>query len=191
MRQAYPAPYPAPQIHYKGGEFMIITYVGRQLTVPEDFKPIAQTKLDKFDKYFRDEGAATVKLSAQKNRERVEVTITAGGMIYRGEETEDTFRNALDLAVDSIERQIRKNKTKLEKRLRDTVIKELPEEPIDDEPIIRTKEFELRPMTPEEAVLQMDLLGHAFFLYSDSVTGETNVVYKRRDGDYGVIIPKK
>jgi len=170
---------------------MIITYVGRQLTVPEDFKPIAQTKLDKFDKYFRDEGEATVKLSVLKNRERVEVTIIAGGMIYRGEETAETFRNAIDLAVEAIERQIRKYKTRLEKRLRGNAVKEIPEEPIEDEPIIRTKEFELRPMTPEEAILQMNLIGHSFFLYSDSVTGETNVVYKRRDGDYGVIVPKK
>lgn len=170
---------------------MIITYVGRQLSVPEDFKPIAQTKLEKFDKYFRDEGAATVKLSAPKKGERVEVTITAGGMMYRGEETAETFRNALDLAIEAIEGQIRKNKTRLAKRLRDNVIKEIPEEATDDEPIIRTKEFELRPMTPEEAILQMNLIGHSFFLYSDSRTGETNVVYKRRDGDYGVIIPKK
>ncbi len=170
---------------------MLINYVGRHLSVPEDFKPIAEAKLAKFDKYFRDEATATVKLSAPKNRERVEVTIMAGGMIYRGEETDDTFRNALDLASEAIERQIRKNKTKLEKRLRENVIKEFPEEPVDDEPIIRTKEFELRPMTPEEAVLQMNLLGHSFFIYSDSVSGEVNVVYKRADGDYGVIVPKK
>ena len=102
-----------------------------------------------------------------------------------------TCHYALDLAIEAIERQIRKNKTRLEKRLRDTVIKEFPEESIDDEPIIRTKEFELRPMTPEEAILQMNLIGHTFFLYSDSTTGETNVVYKRRDGDYGVIVPRK
>ncbi len=170
---------------------MLINYVGRHLSVPEDFKPIAEAKLAKFDKYFRDEATATVKLSVQKNRERVEVTIMAGGMIYRGEESDDTFRNALDLATEAIERQIRKNKTKLEKRLRENVIKEFPEEPIDDEPIIRTKEFTLRPMTPEEAILQMNLIGHTFFIYSDSVTGEVNVVYRRADGDYGVIVPKK
>ncbi len=170
---------------------MLINYVGRHLSVPEDFKPIAEAKLAKFDKYFRDEATATVKLSAPKNRERVEVTIMAGGMIYRGEETDDTFRNALDLASEAIERQIRKNKTKLEKRLRENVMREFPEEPVDDEPIIRTKEFELRPMTPEEAVLQMNLVGHSFFIYSDSVSGEVNVVYKRSDGDYGVIVPKK
>ena len=170
---------------------MIITYVGRHLTVPEDFKPIAQTKLAKFDKFFRDEPNATVKLSVQKNRERVEVTITAGGMIYRGEESADTFRSALDLAMEAIERQIRKNKTKLEKRLRDGIAKDFPDEPIDDEPIIRTKTFDVRPMTAEEAILQMNLLGHSFFLYSDSASGEVNVVYRRNDGDYGVLIPKK
>ena len=170
---------------------MIITYVGRQLSVPEDFKPIAQSKLDKFDKYFRDEPTATVKLSVQKNRERVEITITAGGMIYRGEESDETFRNALDLAMEAIERQIRKYKTRLEKRLRENIAKEIPDEPYDDEPIIRTKEFELRPMTAEEAILQMNLLGHSFFVYSDSASGEVNVVYRRNDGDYGVIIPKK
>lgn len=170
---------------------MLINYVGRQLSVPEDFKPIAEQKLAKFDKYFRDEATATVKLSAPKNRERVEVTIMAGGMIYRGEETSETFRNAIDLATESIERQIRKNKTRLEKRLRENIVKAFPEEIVEDEPIIRTKTFELRPMTPEEAVLQMNLLGHSFFLYSDSATGETNVVYRRADGDYGVIVPKK
>ena len=167
---------------------MLVNYVGRHLSVPEDFKPIAEAKLAKFDKYFRDEATATVKLSAPKNRERVEVTIMAGGMIYRGEETDDTFRNALDLASDAIERQISKNKTKLEKRLRENVIKEFPEEPIDDEPIIRTKEFELRPMTPEEAILQMNLLGHSFFAFTDAETSQVAVVYKRKSGGYGMIV---
>ncbi len=170
---------------------MIISYIGIHVDVPSDFKPIAEKKLAKYNKFFRDEPTAVIKLSRMRTAERVEVTITAGGMIYRGEESSDTYRNALDLATDSIERQIRKNKTRLEKRLRENVIEEA--EPIlseDDEPIIRTKEFELRPMTPDEAILQMNLLGHSFFVYSDSVTGATNVVYRRRDGDYGVIIPK-
>ncbi len=169
---------------------MKITYVGRHLSVPEDFKPIAQSKLAKFDKFFRDEPTATVKLSAPKNRERVEVTIAAGGMFYRGEETAETFRNALDLAMEAIERQIRKNKTKLEKRLRENVAEMIAEEEPDEIPVIRLKEFELRPMTAEEAILQMNLLSHDFFLYSNSASGEVNVVYRRNDGDYGVIIPK-
>jgi len=171
---------------------MIITYVGRQIEVPEDFKPIAEKKLAKYDKFFRDEPQTVIKLSRERAGERVEVTITAGGMIYRGEETAETFRTALDLATNAIERQIRKNKTRLEKRLRAGIPKDF--EPADeraDEPIIRTKTFPLRPMSPEEAILQMNLLGHDFFVYSDTVTGATNVVYRRRDGDYGVIVPEK
>ena len=171
---------------------MIITYVGRQIEVPEDFKPIAEKKLAKYDKFFRDEPQTVIKLSRARAGERVEVTITAGGMIYRGEESADTFRTALDLATGAIERQIRKNKTRLEKRLRSGIPKDF--EPADeraDEPIIRTKTFPLRPMSPEEAILQMNLLGHDFFVYSDTVTGATNVVYRRRDGDYGVIVPEK
>ena len=171
---------------------MIITYVGRQIEVPEDFKPIAEKKLAKYDKFFRDEPQTVIKLSRERAGERVEVTITAGGMIYRGEESADTFRTALDLATGAIERQIRKNKTRLEKRLRSGIPKDFePAEESADEPIIRTKTFPLRPMSPEEAILQMNLLGHDFFVYSDTVTGATNVVYKRRDGDYGVIVPEK
>ena len=171
---------------------MIITYVGRQIEVPEDFKPIAEKKLAKYDKFFRDEPQTVIKLSRARAGERVEVTITAGGMLYRGEETAESFRTALDLATSAIERQIRKNKTRLEKRLRAGIPKDF--EPADeraDEPIIRTKTFPLRPMSPEEAILQMNLLGHDFFVYSDTVTGATNVVYRRRDGDYGVIVPEK
>ena len=169
---------------------MKITYVGRHLSVPEDFKPIAESKLAKFDKFFRDEPTATVKLSAPKNRERVEVTIAAGGMFYRGEETAETFRNALDLAMEAIERQIRKNKTKLEKRLREGIVSEIPEEPIDEEPTIRLKEFELRPMTAEEAILQMNLLGHDFFLYRDRESNEPFLLYRRHGGGYGLIKSK-
>ena len=170
---------------------MITTYVGRQVEVPEDFKPICEAKLRKYDKFFRDEPSAVVKLSKQRTKERVEITITAGGMIYRGEVTDETYRNALDLAVDVIERQIRKNKTKLEKRLREGIDEAFA--PLDeiDEPIIRTKEFQLKPMSAEEAILQMNLIGHSFFVFEDSASGEVNVVYRRNDGDYGLIIPTK
>ena len=138
---------------------------------------------------------ATVKLSRLRGRERVEITIMSSGTIFRGEETDTTFRNALDLALEAIERQIRKNKTKLEKRLREGALSDLyevEEPPVeDDEIIIRTKTFQLKPMTPEEAILQMNLLGHDFFVYADSQTGETNVVYRRHDKAYGLIEPSK
>ncbi|MBQ8508782.1 MAG: ribosome-associated translation inhibitor RaiA [Clostridia bacterium] len=172
---------------------MKTTFVGRQINVPEDFKPIAETKLARYDKYFKDDASATVKLSKQRGHERVEITITSAGMIYRGEESEATFRSALDLALESIERQIRKNKTRLEKRLRDGALSDFYAEPEpapdDDELVIRRKSFPLTPMTPEEAILQMNLLGHDFFVFQNGDSGETNVVYKRNGGDYGLIEP--
>ena len=175
---------------------MKTTIVGRQIEMPEELKPIIESKLGKYDKYFKDDAAAIVKLSRLRGRERVEITITSSGTIYRGEETDTTFRNALDLALEAIERQIRKNKTKLEKRLREGAlsdlyeVKDIPEDE-DDEIIIRTKTFQLKPMTPEEAILQMNLLGHDFFVFADSQTGETNVVYRRHDKAYGLIEPSK
>lgn len=175
--------------------------VSRQTEVPEELKPIIETKLAKFDKFLRDDAVANVKFSRLRGRERVEITITSAGIIYRGEESDSTFRNALDLALESIERQIRKNKTKLVKRLRAGALSDLFEndETLEDletaadekDVIIRTKTFQMKPMTPEEAILQMNLLGHDFFVFSDSQTIETNVVYRRKDGDYGLIVPSK
>lgn len=173
---------------------MKTTIISRQTSIPEELKPVIETKLTKYDKFFDDDASATVKLSKPHGKERVELTITSQGTIFRGEETDATFRNALDLAMDSIERQIRKHKTKLEKRLRSGALSDLiPTEPeiSSDERIIRTKTFPLKPMTPEEAVLQMELLGHDFFVFSDAASGETEVVYRRRDGDFGLIVPEK
>ena len=173
---------------------MKITIVGRQMTVPEDLKPIIEAKLQKFDKYFRDDASASVKLSTLRGRERVEITITSAGTIYRGEVTDSTFRNALDSASESIERQIRKNKTRLAKRLREHPIEDLYKEPElldeDEEVIIRQKSFPLTEMSAEEAILQMNLLGHDFYVFADENTKEVNIVYRRRDGDYGLIIPQ-
>ncbi len=173
---------------------MKTTIIGRQTQLPEDVKVLIETKLKKYDKFFGDDASATVKLSKPHGKERVELTITSAGTIFRGEETEATFRNALDMAMDSIERQIRKHKTRLEKRMRSGSLNDLipPELELDDEEkIIKTKTFTIKPMTPEEAVLQMELIGHDFFVFSDSVSGETQVVYRRRDGDFGLIIPEK
>lgn len=173
---------------------MKTTIISRQITTPEEFKPVIEAKLAKYDKFFGDDAFATVKLSKPHGKERVELTITSSGTIFRGEETESTFRNALDLAMDSIERQIRKHKTRLEKKMRSGSLSDLipPERELDDEEkIIRTKTFALKPMTPEEAVMQMELLGHDFFVFSDYASGETQVVYRRRDGDFGLIVPEK
>ena len=181
------------QIKEKVVKFMKTTNISRQTAIPEELKPVIETKLAKYDKFFGDDAFATVKLSKPHGKERVELTITSAGTIFRGEETDATFRNALDLAMDSIERQIRKHKTKLEKRLHTGALSNLiqtePEEK--DERIIRTKTFSLKPMTPEEAVLQMELIGHDFFVFQNAANGETEVVYRRKDGDFGLIAPEK
>ena len=181
----------------KGGNTMKITIVGRKLNVYDDTRELIEKKLSKLDKYFKAANTeATVTLSRKRNVSSLEVTINAGGTLFRSEVDADDFRIALDQTVDHIEGQIRKNKTKLAKRLRENVIDMSmvpdPEEVIpEDEPIIRVKQFEFKPMTPEEAIMQMNLLGHSFYVFNDITTGDTCVVYTRKDGDYGLIEPMK
>ncbi|MBE6563905.1 MAG: ribosome-associated translation inhibitor RaiA [Ruminococcaceae bacterium] len=173
---------------------MKITMIGRQMEVPADFKAIAEKKLQKFNKFFKDDAEAYVTLTRERNAERLELMISSGGTLYRSEEENTSFQNALDIAVDVIERQIRKNKTRLEKRLREGAFNAEPfdgdmnvEEEGDFK--IRVKSFPCRPMSPEEAILQMNLIGHEFFMFRNAESGEVNVVYKRRDDNYGLLIP--
>ena len=172
---------------------MKITTVGRQMQVPEDLKILVAKKLAKLDKYFYDEGEATVTFSKRKNKERLEVTISASNTFFRGEAEENTFRDALDRDIEAIERQIRKFKTRLGKRIRETafatpdpVLDSIEEEP---EFEIRKKSFYFKPMSVEEAVMQMKLLEHDFYVFEDSSTGDTCVVYERKDGNIGLITP--
>ena len=175
---------------------MKITTIGRQMEVPEDLRELFDRKLSKFDKFFRDDAMAYITLSKKRNMEVLELTISSGGILYRSEKANTTFNNALDEVIEAIERQIRKNKTRLEKRLREgAFIKEAADfspAAIEEEPEfnIRVKTFAIKPMTPEEAILQMNLLGHAFYMFKNAETGDVNVVYKRFDDDYGIIIPE-
>ncbi len=173
---------------------MNITIIGRQMEVRDDLKALVDKKLAKFDKFFSTEAEATVKFSRLREKECLEVTISSNGTLFRAEEKNSTFQNALDRCIDSIERQIRKNKTRLERRLREGAFNPVPNDEYMDieeeqEYKIRTKTFAFKPMTPEEAILQMNLLGHEFFVFRDSVTNDTCVVYKRKDNDYGLITP--
>jgi putative sigma-54 modulation protein len=176
---------------------MKITIVGRKLNVYEDTREMIEKKLSKLDKYFKAEATeATVTLSRKRSVSSLEVTINAGGTLFRSEVDADDFRIALDQTVDHIEGQIRKNKTKLAKRLREnvmdmSVIPDSAEDISEEEPIIRVKQFEFKPMTPEEAIMQMNLLGHSFYVFNDITTGDTCVVYTRKDGAYGLIEPMK
>ena len=174
---------------------MKITIVSRQITVFDEWKALAEKKLQKLEKFFDEESTnATVTFSKHKNKFTVEITIFSAGTVFRCESTENDFRDAIDRAVDVIERQIRRNTTRLEKRLRTAAFVELPPmEDVEEEPefTIRRKSFPVRPMSPEEAILQMNLLGHQFFVFKDDQTGATCVVYTRRDGAYGLIVPEK
>lgn len=177
---------------------MKINIIGRQINVYEDTKEMINERLSKLNKYFSDEGVATVTLCHKHGTATMEVTIKASGTIFRSEVDGDSFRTALDKSIDNIERQIRKNKTRLQKRLREGAF--ISEEPAayapadetyeDGEFIIRTKRFEFTPMSVEEAIMQMNLLGHEFFVFNDADTEETCVVYKRKDGNYGLIAPE-
>ncbi len=175
---------------------MKITVVGRQMSVRDSLKTLVEKKLSKFDRFFDEEAEATVKFGHVRDLERLEITISAGGTLFRCEEESSSFENAMDECIESIERQLRKNKTRLERRLRagafapeyETAVDPLPEE---DNSVIRVKTFRMKPMTPDEAILQMNLLGHSFFVFTNSENESTCVVYRRNDGAYGMIVPEE
>lgn len=178
---------------------MKISIIGRQMTVSDDLKVRLEKKLAKFDKFFPNGAEAHAAFSRIRSQERMEITISYEGTLFRSERKADTFESALDECIENIERQIRKNKTKLERRIKSGSLSDLePTEPAsfddisesDDKPI-RIKEFDLKPMSVSEAILQMDLLEHSFFVFNDSESDQTCVVYRRDDGGYGLIVPKR
>ena len=174
---------------------MKITIYGKQMTVRESLKAIVEKKLRKFDKFFGADTEALVTCKTRKGVKIIEITVNYGSATFRCEEESETFITALDRAVEGLERQIRKNKTRLEKIVkRDAfVITEDDDDEYEEEKNfeIRTKTFPFKPMTAEEAILQMNLLGHVFFAFIDAFTEEFCVVYKRKDGNYGLIIQEK
>ena len=176
---------------------MKITVNARKVFVNQKLTEHIEKKLAKFDKFFPGEAEAQVKLSRIRDIERVEVTIQSDHTLFRAEDESDTFMNALDCCLYAIERQMRKNKTKLAKKLRENIkIPDYePDEGIDVEDdgeavtFIREKTFDMKPMSAEEAVLQMNLLGHQFFVYNDIDRDGVCVVYTRKSGGYGIIVP--
>lgn len=173
---------------------MKISIYGKQMTVRDSLKVAVEKKLSKFDKFFGEDTEAFVTCRTRKGVKIIEITVNYGGSTFRCEEESDTFLSALDRAIEGLERQIRKNKTRLEKRMKSGAF--VIEEEDDDEYMeegefeIRVKTFSMRPMTVEEAILQMNLLGHAFFVFTDADTGLISVVYKRKAGSYGLIMPE-
>ncbi|MDY4813930.1 MAG: ribosome-associated translation inhibitor RaiA [Ruminococcus sp.] len=175
---------------------MKITYTARKVNLKDNFKELCEKKLSKFNKIFSEDATASVVVTLYKNRQTVEVTIKDNGVVCRAEDTQDEMNDALDKVVDIIARQMRKNKTRLSRRLRDntadfTAI--LPDEDIEDEEEfdIRYKTIPVKPISVEEAILQMNMLNHDFFVFINADTNETNVVYKRKGDTYGLLEPEE
>jgi putative sigma-54 modulation protein len=171
---------------------MNITIVGRKCTPRESFKERAELKLRKVEKFFGPDSTAKITATVEKNIKIVEITLTKGGFIFRAQERSQDLEDALDACVDSLIRQIRKNKTKLEKKIHEASFDEVFNADIDEETdfdIVRTKSVILKPETVDEAVLQMNMLGHQFYMFRNAETDDINVVYKRKDSGYGLIEP--
>ena len=172
---------------------MNITIVGRKCTPRESFKEHAAKKLQKGEKFFGSEATAKITATVEKNAKVVEITLQKGGFIFRAQERAQDLEDALDACVDSLIRQIRKNKTKLERRLREVSFDEVfnaPEAEEEEFDIVRTKAVELRPQSAEEAILQMNMLGHTFYMFLNADSGAVNVVYRRKDGGYSILEPQ-
>lgn len=186
----------------EGDVTMKITITGRKVTLRDNFKELATKKLSRFERIFDEDADANVVVTLEKNRQTVEITIKQRGMIYRAESTAMEMNDALDQVMSALGRQIRKNKTKLEKKIHsgaidqylNNIVEEEPAvEPVEDADeeyhIVRVKHFFVKPLSVEEAILQMNMLGHQFFMFRNETNGEINVVYKRKNGDYGLLEP--
>lgn len=166
---------------------------GEKLVITDAIKDYTEEKLGKLDKYFKeDDITANVLAKVRGNSQIVEVTIPTSKFILRSEEEHEDLYAAIDLVTDKLERQIRKNKTRLNRNVKESVKEfnfdyELPEEEEANEKVVKRKKLEMKPMSEEEAILEMELLGHSFFVYKDMDTDSICVLYKRKDGDYGLI----
>lgn len=172
---------------------MNITIIGRKCNPREDFRLRAEKRLEKVEKLFGEEANAKITATVEKTCHIVEITVTKGGMIYRAEESADNMVDALDNCVDSLIRQIRKNKTRLDKKLHSAVLDDFFADEIVEEAeydVIREKSISLKPQSVEEAILQMNLLGHQFYMFLNADTDEINVVYKRNATGYGLLSPE-
>ena len=178
---------------------MKFVFTDTKVNIPNYIHNYAEKKVGKLDRYFKEDATAAITFSIEKDRNQVEVTIRSSGTIFRVSESSSDMRASIDAAVASLERQFRKNKSRLEKRLRQGAFERtideaevasfVPDGPEEGEyRIVRTKTFPIKPMTQEEAILQMNLLGHSFFAFrNEDANGSFAVVYRRNDGDYGII----
>ncbi len=175
---------------------MKITYTARKVNLRDNFKERTDKKLSKFNRIFSENASANVVVTLEKNRQTVELTVKDNNMVYRAESTMTEMNDALDKVCDILMRQIRKNKTKLEKRIKsgsidDFIIQTSDDNVVEDDEykIVRKKQVVVKPITVDEAILEMNMVNHNFFMFINADTDEINVVYKRANGDYGLLEP--
>ena len=178
---------------------MRISISGKNLEISDYLRGLVEKKVNKLERYFPQDTEAQVTLSVEKNRHIVEVTIPFDGGIIRGEEVTGDMYASIDNVLDKLEKQIIRQRTRLEKSLRQGAFKY--DQPLfggsydefddgDEKRIVRVKKFNIKPMTEEDAMLQLEMLGHSFYVFINSETDDMNVLYKRKDGNYGLIEPE-
>ena len=175
-------------------DFMKITVRGKNITITEGIESKINQKLAKLDKYFNDADQleAKVLVRVYPRGQKIEVTIPAGNLLLRAEVVEDDLYAAIDEVVDKLEGQIRKYKTRLDrkspdKKLAFNMASIVPLDTPEEDIVVKTKTIDPKPMDLEEAIMQMELIGHSFFVFTDTETNHIAIVYKRHDGDYGLI----
>ncbi|HWJ03319.1 MAG TPA: ribosome-associated translation inhibitor RaiA [Verrucomicrobiae bacterium] len=171
---------------------MNINVRGKHIEVTDALREYVEKRVGKLEKYFDSLEDIQVTLLVEKDRHRVEVTAPISGMILRGEEETTDMYSSIDLVVEKLEKQINKYKTRLAKKIRETGVKDIAVDYNEFEhKLIRNKKFAIKPMDMEEAIMQMNLVGHSFYVFANAETEEINVVYRRKDGNYGLIEPDR
>lgn len=174
---------------------MKTTCSGRKVNLKDSFVERVEKRLDKLDKFFGDEAEAQVTVAVERNYQKAEITVRDHGFVARAERSAETMEEAFDAAADILTKNIVKNRKKLSEKLLRTIPSEEyfvdEEEPNENYHLIREKHFVVKPASVDEAILQMNMLGHNFYLYRDADSDEINAVYARNDGSYGVLVPER
>ena len=173
---------------------MKLTYASKSMQLTDSIQSYVEKKTAKLNKYFNENAEASVRLSEEKTAKyKAELTITDRSLILRAEEISGDMYACIDRVIDKIIRQLRKHRTKIEKKLRDgafEIPEELPVEEEEEHTLVRTKHFPVKPMEVEDAIAQMEMLGHSFYLFMNAETNSMCVLYQRADGDYGLLVPE-
>ena len=173
---------------------MQIRLKGKNVEISDALEEYTRKKANKINKFFHKPIEADITLSIERGKHIVDITIQVSGLLLRGEAKSDDMYHSIDAAIDKIERQIEKYKTKINKKIKNDdnyVIETNLQNDEEFQPhIVRSKKIPIKPMNVEEAVMQMDLLGHDFFVFSNAETEEVNVIYRRKDGNYALLEPE-